>query len=76
MVWIDKNVMDDLNDPAQQRKVKSLADHTPLRGLVLFSQGSMLFEDLDVIIHLLNYTFLQAILGIWKYLRRGTMGKT
>jgi beta-glucosidase len=67
--------MDDPNDPAQRRMVESLVDHTPLRGLVLFSKGNMRFEDLDVIVHLLNYAFLRAILGIWPCIRRRIRGK-
>jgi beta-glucosidase len=62
--------MDAPNDPAQRRMVEALVDHTPLRGLVIFSRGNMLFEDLDVIVHFLNYAFIQAILGIWKCMKR------
>jgi beta-glucosidase len=67
--------MDNPNDPAQRRMVEAMVDHTPLRGLVIFSQGNILFEDLDVIVHFLNYAFIQAILGIWPCIKRRIWGK-
>lgn len=62
--------MDDRNDPHQTRLMEALVDHTPLRGLVIFSQGNMLFEDLEVILHVLNLCFINAILGIWPCIKR------
>jgi beta-glucosidase len=62
--------MDDSGDPHQRRLMEALVDHTPLRNLVVFSQGNLLFEDLQVIIHALNMCFINAIFGIWPCIKR------
>ena len=61
--------MEDANDPAQRRMVEELVDNMPLRGLVIFSQGTAIFEDLDTMIALLNWNFIKAaghIVGLVK----------
>lgn len=62
--------MDDANDPHQRRLMEALVDHTPLRNLVVFSQGNLIFEDLQVILHVLNLCFINAFLGIWPCIKR------
>lgn len=62
--------IDDPNDPHQRRLQEALVDHTPLRGLVIFSQGNLIFEDLELILHVLNLCFINAILGIWPCIKR------
>ena len=61
---------DDPNDPSQRRLMEALVDHTPMRNLVVFSQGMLHFEDLSVILHVLNLSLLNAILGIWPCIKR------
>lgn len=62
--------MDNKDCPHQRRLQEALVDHTPLRGLVIFSQGNMLFEDLTVLLHVFNLCFLNAVFGIWPCIKR------
>jgi beta-glucosidase len=62
--------MENADDPAQRRMVKELVDNMPLRGLVIFSQGELLFEDLDTLIAFLNLRFLKTILHIGPVIKR------
>lgn len=62
--------MDNKDDPAQMRMVTELLDNMPLRGLVIFSRGSILFEDLDTLIAFLNLRFIKTILHIGPCIKR------
>jgi hypothetical protein len=62
--------MENAHDPAQRRMVRELVDNMPLRGLVIFSQGEMLFEDLDTLIAFLNLRFFKTILHLGPVIKR------
>lgn len=62
--------MEDASDPAQRRMVEELVDNMPLKGLVIFSQGTVIFEDLDTMIALLNWRLIKAATHIWPAIKR------
>ena len=62
--------MDDADDPAQRRLVEELVDNMPLKGLVIFSQGTVIFEDLDTLIALLNWNFIKAATHLIALIKR------
>jgi beta-glucosidase len=62
--------MDDADDPAQRRLVEELVDNMPLKGLVIFSQGTVIFEDLDTLIAMLNWNFIKAATHLIALIKR------
>jgi hypothetical protein len=62
--------MEDANDPAQRRMVEHLVDNMPLMNLVIFSQGTVIFEDLDTMIALLNWNLVKAATHIVGLIKR------
>jgi len=67
--------MEDASDPAQRRMVEELVDNMPLKGLVIFSQGTVIFEDLDTMIALLNWRFIKAATHIYPAIKRRCVKK-
>lgn len=53
--------MDNPDDPDQMLLANALAMNTPLRSLVIFSRGLLVFGVMNVILHLLNGEYCAAI---------------
>ncbi|MEL0047592.1 MAG: glycoside hydrolase family 3 C-terminal domain-containing protein [Gammaproteobacteria bacterium] len=56
----------DKADPTTRKMFEEMANHMPLRALVLFQQGKTTFQQLDGLLDLLNGKFLR---GLWRLMR-------
>ncbi len=53
------------NDPTLKKMFEEMANHMPLRALVLFGRGGMSYQQIDLLIALLNNKFLTALKLWW-----------
>lgn len=61
--------IDEKENKLQRKLMKEICDAVPMRGLVIFSQGAMTFEELDLILSLMNWRLhkvLPNIYPMWK----------
>ena len=54
-------------DPTTQKMFEEMANHMPLRALILFQQGQTSFQQLDGLLDLLNGRIIR---GLWRLIRR------
>ena len=65
-----KRLGDDL-DPATQRMIDAMATDTPLRIMVLFSEGALTFHLLEALIAVLNRRYFKALKALVSHLAEG-----
>ena len=56
-------------DEAELQMVRAVVDNVPLRGLVMFSRGSLTFADLDLLLAILNHNCLRSMMLVWPSLK-------
>lgn len=55
-----QNIEDDQNK-LQKKLMKEICDAVPMRGLVIFSQGGLTFQELDMILALMNWRLHKVV---------------
>ena len=53
-------------DPTTRKMFEEMANHMPLRALILFQQGKTSFQQLDGLLDLLNGKIIR---GLWRLIR-------
>ena len=70
--WIvaKKDVKDGPTKKRELRMIRANLENIPLRSLVVFSQGTLTFRKLDVMIHLMNGQYGKAVTRLLRRKKR------